>query len=363
MSPVLRNLLAGALGLLSACRTTIEEVPPLGQKLPFHVAVIPLESARLFELPEREEVTKMRYEPNLQRLSENLVEALRESVFESITLLDPNGLSGPERERAYVRAARAQGADLILRCKFWYHPSIWRQRRGNLYWPDPLLSWVFKDYTYRVAVELFAEVYDPHTLHYAQGVELGDDAARLVYTSVGFRGSPRTNRELGPAAVFIREDAERAEFIRSRVEHALATRLAINVAGKRQDLERFAEDIAPFDVQADTWTIEQIDSQHVRVAGMVHFRENVDPERMSRWTLSAGPSVSTGTFTRGHPIPGGLPAELGYEFDQVLAVQGSPSHVRLELVAGDAELYVRSYTFPIELGAPASAGPLAHQPK
>ena len=351
-----------AVGLAAACQTLSEEVPPLGDKLPFHVAVVPLETAQRFELPDHEDITEMRFEPDLARLSEELTTAL-ENVFERVTLLEPDAQPSPERERALVKAAVDGGADLILRSELWYHPGIWRQRRGSIYWPDPLLSWMFRDYIYRVEVELSAEIHDPHTIRFARDVELGDDAARLLFTSAGFRGSPRTNRELGPAVVFIGEDEEREQFIRHRVELALAARLVTNIAGKRANLERFAPDIAPFRIDAGDFTARLAGSQRVRVSGRIRLEADAYAERMSGWALSSGTSRLSGSFLSTVPAHDPERGELVYAFDERLDVQEPPAHVRLTLIAGDAEPYVRSYTLPVS-GLPAGTDDVvAYQPK
>jgi len=353
-----RTLLGLGLAGLVSCRAPVDVVPPLAEKLPFHVAILPLEAVHRFELPDREDVTEMRFEPDREQLARTLADVLETSVFERATLLDVHRLPSPGRERAYVEAALESGADLILRCELWYHPGIWRQRRGSIYWPDPVLSWMFKDYIYRVEVELVGELYDPHTIVQARDVELGDDVARLLFTSAGFRGAPRTRREIGPAVVFVGEGEERQQFIRERVEQALATRLATNLAGKRKRLERFDPDVAPF------WlvdpSVERRGTGRVRVTGSVHFQDDALPERMTRWELSCGVDRHDGPF--GSPRRIG-PGVLVYALDATLDVSADDEHVALELVAGDAELYVRSFTLPIEPGTPEPSRASDHQPK
>lgn len=357
-------LLAGACLVLGSCASAPPELPgPTGERLPFHLAIVPIGEAaqRLSEQPDEAVATAMRLDLDPDALSDRLAAELGQFAFTRVTLLDAD--SDP------VALARAERADLILECDLQFEAPIWRRRTGSLalnYLAFALggpFGAVMRDTEFLADAELTASLYEVGLIDENE-VQLGDSQARVLLTEASFPAlalSFNERREgtsslwkslFVPTAHLAQESPAIEAMVQDQVADHLTRGLARILIEKRQAvLERGRGSFFAFDPASLQWT--RLEDGRVRVRGQAVLRPTGLVERMSGVRLLCGEQLVTQEFGEGAAHPDGTAYDIDLAFEP-----GSANYLRFELAAGSRDPVLKSYTFDLRrVLPPATAAP------
>lgn len=354
----------------AACRGTPRT--PDSQPLPFHVALIPIQSCLIREpTAEPEGATSMRLEPDLERFNRTLRDALAARAFTRVTLLEPpheepgSPLAPEERDRRWIESAQASKADLVLECELDLVPIVCQEANASFWLDFPLfllggpVVWFVKDRTYTVDVELRGTFYDRWALD-GEWIRLGDRRARLLETSAAFEGVDLNFLQradgagqyflsvLVPSGFLAKESESLAAELDAVVADRLSGGLASSVLRKGDELLR-SDQTAPFHLAIEETTLA-FDEDRLVLEGTVFLRSDARVE-MSRWRVHTGAGTFEGDFESARAAPRGE-RWLAWRFEQVLPIEASDSTVVVELQAGSRDPIPRSYTLAIPGRAP-----------
>jgi hypothetical protein len=380
--PPLKALLFALLVTFAAACKSAEPEPV--RPLPFHVAVIPIQSARNHEVTasESDDATPMRLTPDYGALTQELASALSHGTFTRVTLLEPrpaaaadapvNAAAGAtdDAEDDWQRQAREIGADLIVECELSYTPVIHRDTNPNFWLNLPLFliggpfCWFLKDQEYSADVELAGTFHDLRAME-RTSAQLADRQARVVSTNARFQGVDmnfieRAQGNIGKYAVtifvpsgFLAKDSRKlAAELDAEVVKGISDGFARSVQQKRKDLVR-SEFVSPFYLDPDQVQLT-IEGAQLRVRGPVYLEPSSDVDSMEEFRLKlagktierefAEPKTETG--------PGNRP-RLRYDIDERIELGETSGPLTLEVVA--VKRHVRSYTFAVPAHKPVPA--------
>ncbi len=345
---------AALLGLVASCSATPPELAgPSGERLPFHLAIVPIQEGalRLSDQPSRAVATAMRLELDAEALSEQLRDELGQFAFTRVTLLDPN--SDP------VALARAERADLILECDLQYEAPIWRRRTRSLFLNYLLFAIGgpfgagLRDTEFLADAELTASLYEVGLIDENE-VMLGDSQARVLLTEASFPGLELSfNERRGgtsgfwksifvPTAHLAQDSAAIEALLSEQVSDHLTRGLARILVEKRQTvLERGRGSFFAFDPAELAWTWGA--NGRVRIQGEAVLRPTGLVERMSRVRVLCGERLVTQEFGEGVAHPDGTAYAIDVSFDP-----GKQRYLRFELAAGSRDPVLKSYSFDLE---------------
>ncbi len=362
---------------LLACKSA-EQKP--AKPLPFHVAVIPIQDARVREMKETpDDATDMRLVPDYDALTQKIANALSKGTFTRVSLLTPRkspdvtpaeASSGPAAQVAidedagddWQRQARELGADLIVECELSYAPVIRRDTNSNFWLNLPLFliggpfCYFLKDHAYSADVELAGTFHDLRAME-RTSAQLADRQARVASTNARFQGVDmnfieRAQGNVGKYAVsllvpsgFLAKDSRKlANELDVEVVNEISSGFAKSVQQKREDLVR-SEFVSPFYLDADQ-VLLTVEGAHVRVRGTVYLEQNNDVDSMEEFRLKLGGKSVAREFAepKREPGPGGR-SYLRYDIDERIELGESEGPLTLEVVA--VKRHVRSYTFAV----------------
>jgi len=177
--------------LASACASG---PPPAPEPLPFHVALVPLESIEMREASDSRKgaATEMLIETDPALFSELLVTSLEQDAgFARASLLEwdpavPEDALKEEKDRMWFRQAREVGADLILVCEMSLSPIVYQNRNSLFLVNIPVwfmvgpVSWLMRDRTYHIDADLTASFYSPELLESEPNSESESDFVVLT---------------------------------------------------------------------------------------------------------------------------------------------------------------------------------------
>ncbi len=347
--------------------------------LPFHVAVIPIQDARIREVKESEDdATAMRLAPDYGVLTERIAGALSNGTFTRVSLLTPRTAAAPVDASAgsadaaldddhWQRQARELGADLIVECELSYAPVVRRDTNGNFWLNLPLFllggpfCYFLKDQAYSADVELAGTFHDLRAME-RTSAQLADRQARVVSTNARFQGVDmnfiqRAQGNVGKYAVsllipsgFLAKDSRKlAHELDTEVVNDISAGFAKSVQQKREDLVR-STFVSPFYLDPDQ-VLLTVEGAQLRVRGPVYLLPNSDVDSMVEFRLKlAGKSVEREFGEPKHePGPGGRQYSR-YDIDELIELGDGEGLLTLELVA--VKRNVRSYTFAVPARMP-----------
>ena len=350
--------------LLASCAST-EKLKP--RKLPFHVAVMPMESPIIGGVSSGElpgEPTELKLELDSDQVTEAMSQALGEYCFSSVTMIEHADLDSSvdafQREHLLLQRAYESGADLIVELELRYDPEVYRENSSTFWLNFPLFlfagptNWFVGDNSYFADVELTTTVYDLNVMD-AGSFQLGDAAARVVDASSRYSGSDLDfldrsdgieDYALGliiPSGYLARQSADTSEELHERILKELRTQVVQGVQSRRRELVR-ADWIAPMYVEPNDVRITRQGDEFL-VQGKVRLRRDSLASRVQMVNLDAGAEVVS-------VQPDATAAEQLPEHDLVTFEARVPAgdeatHLRIECEAGSRDRYVRSYTFEL----------------
>lgn len=352
---------------LAACKST-ESRPT--KPLPFHVAVIPIQDARVREVKVGgdENATEMRFAPDFGDLTQKVADALAHGTFTRVSLLTPRAPSGAVDANAdpaedWQRQARELGADLIVACELSYEPTIRRDTNGNFWLNVPLFliggpfCYFLKDQAYSADVELAGTFHDLRAME-RTSAQLGDRQAQVVETNARFDGVDmnfiqRAHGNVGkyavsfliPAGFLARDSRALASELDDEVVKEISDGFAKSVQQKRDDLVR-SKLVSPFYLDPDQVQLS-IEGNQLHVRGPVYLLPNSEVDSMTAFRLKLGESKLEHEFGEPQSEPGGPGGRsyLRYDIDDKIDLGKGDGQLTLELVA--VARHVRSYTFAV----------------
>jgi hypothetical protein len=352
-----------------ACAVSCKSTARLEERrIPVHVAIIPISGPTIGSVAAGEfegEPTEMRLDLDCDEISAAVGAALGEYCFARATLLGPAPEEGSdrvdafERERAWLEAARASGADWVLELSLRYDREVYRRITSTFWLNYPLFlfagpsNWFIPDNAYLADVELSARIYDLHAIE-AGGGGLGDPSAEVISVSSRFTGTELTFTEratgpldyalaiLVPSGHLARESRDTAQAVHEDIVSDLRVQIVQSLQSRRDDLVRM-ERIAPIYVVPETLRIDRL-SDHLRVHGSIILRRNNLVSRVRAIHLEAGAERVTL-----HPLESdaGSTGSTDYPFDVSVPLGEDALYLRLECEAGTRDKFIRSYTFRI----------------
>ena len=373
-----RNLALGlALGLAllsSACASG----PPMGpERLPFHVALVPLETVhgRGPSAGLEGSETSMLLTADPAALSQLIRQSLESDAgFERATLLEPGGpfasaTTDQERERMWIERAEAVEADLILVCDLRLEPKVNQSTNSRFWLTFPLFAlggpfaWFVRDRTYFVDALLEAGFYSPEKLDPDRDW-LFDRFSRVANVDAHFgeldrnfisRAHGRVGRYalsvIVPAGFLAKQSDGLADSLSQATLDALCRVLAEGVQGKRTDLMRGDAYPAPFYLEAQDLNLESTAEGSLVLRGFIHLEPDEDvPEirslklefRSADGLAMDAPGVRVDAFTEDRMTAG----ERGRRF--AFETRFDPPHgarlLHLEIEAGERNSKFRTYT-------------------
>lgn len=396
--PIVAAALAAA--LLPACSSVAVQAAD-DAPLPFHVALIPVrpETAEL-RPPEppapppdpdgppdrRPPPPPLEIEVSPEMATRACAEALEERSFVRVTTLEyPAGLDGEsfaaqltreEQDAHWVDAARAAGADLVLRCGLRYDPRVASDTNG-LFVPNLALfllggpfCYFLDDRDYDVRAELDGEFFDVAPSVRAKELAAGrpgqppprlDRSEALLDPRLKSRRYPLdfVDRSAGASPVFWVTSlvvpagllCQRAGRVREEVTEALIAQLFADLAGEiatKNERLLAPEGRTPItlDPEPGFRAVRRGDGE-VEVEGVVvlHPRDGVD--RLHAWSVQAGGEVARGRAPE--PVADG--DALRYRLAARVACAADAQHVTLTVTDATRFRNARTFSFPIE-GAP-----------
>ena len=351
-----------AVGLLFGCRATNELEQ---QTLPFHVAVVPPPPALVGTASPGEhpgEPSELALALTAGDVARAMSEGLDEYCFARVTALEETGAEEQDafvRQSALLEEAVASGADLIVEFGLRFDREVYRSASSTSWLNYPLFlfagpsHWFVADQTYHADVELTAAVYDVQALLAGEGA-LGDPSARVLLSVARFTeaeldftdraesGTDYVRALVVPSAWLAHETAEASAELEAAIVEQLRTRLVQGVQSRRDELVRAAE-VAPAFLEPEDVAIES-DGEELVVRGLVHLREGALTHRVHAVHLDAGAGevvvepVSAEATVEGHRAAA---------FEARVPRASGGGVLRLRVVAGARDRYVRTYTFPV----------------
>jgi hypothetical protein len=360
--------------ILGSCAGQVRRAEPV---LPFHVALIPIQSDATSVAPadgadqDAHDGLKLSIDP--PTLTAQLRAALETNCFARVTLLDPPPASEsdefaswtPEKRKAYWLAASANaGADLLLESELRATPEL-HGNVNNKFWLNlPLFlvggpcCYFMGDNSYSGEARLDAWLYDlrPSAASHAA---LADGRSELTHVQARFRGTDldfidRAGGNIGSYAASIIVPAGLLARSSENVEHCVADRAVEELSqGLMRELRGESEHVL---------LGERVSSFHVapestltRQAGSLHFHGAVllrtgEIQRMDTWRLEAGGESIEGEFGDA-VIDGELTTArsryLRYALDIHLSSAIGAHEAKLTLVGGGRDVSVRTFTFEV----------------
>jgi hypothetical protein len=333
------------------------------------VAIIPITDPTVGQVAAGElegEATELRLDFDCAEVTRAVAETLEGYCFARTTVLAVDGgvpgstIDSFERERAWLDAARAEGADWILELSLRYDHEVYRENTSTFWLNYPLFlfagpsNWFIPDNAYFADVELSAKIYDLNAIG-AAGSGLGDPVAEVISVSSRFAGTELTFTERSGGAldylkaIFIpsghlaRESEDTLETVHADILAALRVQLAQSLQGRRDDLIRM-EQIAPIFLEPTDVRIARR-SDGLQVQGSIRLRRDGLARRIRAVRLDAGgervtiePSLQPGQGAEGYDV---------FRFDVPVAAAADARYLRIECEAGSRDKFVRSFTFRI----------------
>lgn len=356
--PTRRGLLL-LLPLFAACRSSQQLQPEV---LPFHVAVVPPRAAVVGTSQEEElpgELTEMQLELASEEVVQAISEELGRTCFARISYLG-HADDASVNDSEYLQRALEAEADLIVEFDLRYDAQLFRDPTSTSWLNYPLFltvgptHWFVADQTYFADVELGATFYDVQALDPAAR-SLADPSARVLATSARFtdteldfteRADSSTHYLLGcvlPSAHLARATPRTERAIHAAVVEGLRDGLVQAVQSRRTELVRAGE-VAPMFIEPEELVVRR-EGDEVLVQGSVHLSEASLAGGVRELVLEAGAeavAIEPGAGEaiahaghRSHPFEARVPLGEGSE------------QLRVEVLAGGRDRYVRSYTFEL----------------
>lgn len=345
-----------------------------GPPLPFRIALLPIEHSVFKGASEDAEgMTSMTISIDPTAFADQLVADLEGMSFVRIATVSPphfgdeNVLDRAAIEDALITAAIEADADLLLECKLEYAPTILCEQTvfGGVGWFLFALGGPFgillEEHTFYADVTLHATFYDAAMMDEGD-VRLGSAAGRVVLITASFPGIAldMIDRADGPAdyamslimpAGFIATESDSLqETIHGTVLASLSQQLADRVLKWRDRLIRSSgEEAGVFAFDPDRFVIDRRADGSLKVSGEVRLFTNPVVDRMNAYRISLG---STGEWVEFEDVPTQPATDSHgssklYAFESVLQ-PGDAETLKLELMAGSRDRYMRSYTFLLE---------------
>jgi hypothetical protein len=356
--------------LLGSCASQSRRDEPL---LPFHVALIPLQSATAVattETPSSEEALKLTIDP--PALSGLMRKAL-EDCFAHVTLLSlPDGLSRDEfeqwstdeRNAYWAKASAAAGADLIMESELHIAPQLHGSTNEKLWLNLPLFlaggpfCYFIGDNTYSGEARLDAWLYDVRSIATSRAT-LADGRTELAHVQARFHGADldfldRAGGNVGsfvaslviPAGLLARESAHVEPCVAKCAVEDLAQGLARELHGESERL-LLGERLTSFYFAPDCALTRQGDMMRFR--GTVLLRTG-DIQRMDTWRLEVDGAATDGEFGRAvidESLSTAQSQYLRYVLDVRVPASPSAQQGRLTIVGGGRDVAVRTFTFAL----------------
>lgn len=363
----LTTLLALLAALTAACKSAPKEKRT--DPLPFHVAVIPLETPIVREANAKaDDATDMQLTPDLARLSRAISQSLSHGAFTQVSLLsrddvDRKGeLTSQERSARWLAAARKAGADLVLECELELTPTIHQAANGNFWLDFPLFLvggpfvWFVKDRTYSADVELRGSFYDLGAID-GEEVPLGSPLARVLSAGDSF-GDVDLNffqrkgnvghyaaSILIPSGFLAHENDDLEKDLDKVVIERLSKDFAASVVKKRDELAR-SDLVAPFHFDPDDTHVVLEPDGGYRLKGTVLLRDGGVVERMAGYRIRIAGKEIEREFGDAEPgLRGGR--WIVYRIDERIDAAAGTKTFALELEARARDRFVRTYTFAL----------------
>ncbi len=332
------------LQLFGACASTPAPVKPL----PFHVAIVPMDSGNLTrKLPlEREGSVTSRVEPDTAALSAAIASALDErGLFTRVSLLEA-ALEAPASPEEWALRAQDIGADLMLICDLSYSPEVWQERNGNFWLNIPLFTlggpftYFVKDRTYYADVELRGRFYD------LEARELFRIPAPLERQDMNF--VDRAGGNLGAYALsflipsgFLSKDGKGVQGeIDERIPESLVDVLSNYIVSQRTLFYQPDQGV-PFYI--DPATVAVRTPEGARLEGDIWSLTEL-------WKLSVDDSEPVeASFTRSPTAQGGGANYVAYRIpDHVAKIDEQQNTVQVRITANPRTPFTRSFTLPVQ---------------
>jgi hypothetical protein len=375
--------------LLPACIS--QEAEP-NARLPFHVAVIPVESKALNGLPAAgEEVADVDLQIQLDStvVSQQIVTQLEEQCFAKVSLLNPPGnhtLNTFARQPAADQMAhwRSQAeqveADLVLQLVLRYEPRIPNEINGFMFFLNFLtfslggpFCWWTDDRSYDLGATLTARLYDLNTptdpLHsFPRGAQLAEfdslapsldldfvDRAggSWVYYGVSF---------LIPSGLLASESDGTREQLELEASEGLASDLVTRLWDREQEII-VASRMTNFFLDPAEWQVVRASPEEVLLKGDIILKKDASVDGLDSFavnTSSTSPWVEEGFAegTRDDQLSTETEEYYRFHLARVIPMQPGAQTVQFRVRDAGRNSKSRTYTIPI-LSAGSSGQALA----
>ena len=343
-----------ACGLAAAgCRSApVDEAAPSFARLPFHIAVLPIEriDIPIGEFPEDAEPTDMQLYINAAELEQAIADELARTAFSRVSLL------GPDADP--VALGRAERADLLLEFTLRYTEPIWRERLVSGF-TNFLLFAVGgpfvtgqRDFRYHADAQLQASLYDLGAID-GERVRIGDARARVFLAEASFEGvelnyNERRKGSSGwwkalfvPSGILAKQSDALEQNLRERVPRSLAENLAFDV---QRDRERLVDrgPASGFGLDPDSVRIDRDLDGQVTLRGEVSIPAGSRVNAMRQIRALVGESLVEGSF--GSPTFQDGTQRIPFR----VRAPRAGRYLSLELEAGTRDRVRRTYTFDLE---------------
>lgn len=363
----LQLALAAPACLGSACRSA--PTLPEGNRLPFHVALIPTEihdTSVLTDTPSEPVYADapadaaqddMRLELTTAAVSDALREELGHAFVRTTLLELPedaaklDGLGAAEREQYWQERAREAGADLLVRTRLLIDPAIDGERNEKFWLNLPLfllggpMCYFVGDRSYGLGARLQAEVFDV-----SEGHEILDDYAVLTIplyvetkeTDLRFldRADGAGDYALSllvPSGLLARETETIEEELGERVPSDLGRELAAKVLAQRSQFEQNLA-LGAFKLESDVARFEPRGPGRIHVS--VPVQELPGAAALHRYELR-----HAGAVLASHEFSASVDGSGRHLIEDDLQLPEGAEYLNVRLM--DARANVRSYTLAI----------------